>query len=109
MTSKYRKKCIGETKTTIEDVEATEYGEFPEDEKLKCYFNCVLEKFNVMDKKNGKIRYNLLKKVIPEAFKEIGVEMIDSCSNVDSSDKCEKSFMFMKCMYEVNPIAFIAP
>ncbi|XP_061936328.1 uncharacterized protein LOC108003002 isoform X2 [Apis cerana] len=136
MTSKYRKKCISETKTTVEVVEATEYGEFPEDEKLKCYFNCVLEKFNVvrfvayiiillyyvyiyihiymfcivqMDKKNGKIKYNLLKKVIPEAFKEIGKEMIDTCSTIDSNDKCEKSFMFMKCMFEVNPIAFIAP
>ncbi|XP_006620447.1 general odorant-binding protein 83a-like [Apis dorsata] len=109
MTSKFRKKCIGETKTTIEVVEATEYGEFPEDEKLKCYFNCVFEKFNVMDKKNGKIKYDLLKKIIPEAFKEIGKEMIDSCSSIDSDDKCEKSFMFMKCMFEVNPIAFIAP
>ncbi|PBC28644.1 Pheromone-binding protein-related protein [Apis cerana cerana] len=66
----------------LEVVEATEYGEFPEDEKLKCYFNCVLEKFNVMDKKNGKIKYNLLKKVIPEAFKEIGKEMIDTCSTI---------------------------
>lgn len=40
-----------------------------------------------MDKKNGKIRYNLLKKVIPEAFKEIGVEMIDSCSSVGEYSK----------------------
>ncbi|XP_003692794.1 general odorant-binding protein 83a-like isoform X3 [Apis florea] len=109
LTSKYRKKCISETKTTAEVVEATEYGEFPDDEKLKCYFNCVLEKYNVMDKKNGKIKYNLLKTVIPEAFKEIGHEMIDTCSSIDSNDKCEKSFMFMKCMFEVNPIAFIAP
>lgn len=32
--------------------------------------------------KNGKIRYNLLKKVIPEAYKQVGYEMIDSCKDV---------------------------
>ncbi|OAD52230.1 Pheromone-binding protein-related protein 2 [Eufriesea mexicana] len=100
-------KAISECKG-IEIIEDTEYGEFPDDDKLKCYFKCVLEKFKMMDK-DGKIKYNLLKKVIPNAYKELGNEMIDSCSDVDDVDKCEKSFKFMKCMYEVNPIAFIAP
>lgn len=79
--------------------------------------------------KNGKIRYNILKQVIPNVYKEIGHEMIDSCKDVgkystdcidreficykstiliiislDAEDKCEKTFMFMKCMYNVNPI-----
>lgn len=40
-----------------------------------------------MDKKNGKIKYNLLKKVIPEAFKEIGKEMIDTCSTIGKYSK----------------------
>ncbi|XP_017764767.1 PREDICTED: general odorant-binding protein 99a [Eufriesea mexicana] len=108
MTANYRKKCMAETKVKLEIIEDTEYGEFPDDDKLKCYFKCVLEKFKMMDK-DGKIKYNLLKKVIPNAYKELGNEMIDSCSDVDDVDKCEKSFKFMKCMYEVNPIAFIAP
>lgn len=82
--------------------------------------------------KNGKIRYNILKQVIPDVYKEIGNEMIDSCKDVgkysidcidrqficyksiiliiifffflDAEDKCEKTFMFVKCMYSVNPI-----
>lgn len=85
---------------------------------------CIVQ----MDK-NGKIRYNILKQVIPNVYKEIGHEMIDSCKDVgkysidcidreficykstiliiislDAEDKCEKTFMFMKCMYNVNPI-----
>ncbi|XP_050475623.1 odorant binding protein 11 isoform X1 [Bombus vancouverensis nearcticus] len=81
MTSVHRKKCIVESKTTLEAIEGTEYGEFPEDENLKCYFKCVLEKFNMIDK-NGKIRYNILKQVIPNVYKEIGNEMVDSCKDV---------------------------
>ena len=79
--------------------------------------------------KNGKIRYNIIKQVIPDVYKEIGNEMIDSCKDVgkysidcidreficcksivliimflDAEDKCEKTYLFMKCMYNVNPI-----
>ncbi|CAD1476334.1 unnamed protein product, partial [Heterotrigona itama] len=53
--------------------------------------------------KDGKIKYNILKKVIPDVYKEMGNEMIDSCKHIDSKDKCEKSFMFMKCLFTVNP------
>ncbi|KOX67857.1 Pheromone-binding protein-related protein 1 [Melipona quadrifasciata] len=102
MLTKFRKKCMDETKANLEMIENTDFGVFPEDESLKCYFKCVFEKFHMMDK-DGKIKYNLLKKVIPDAYQEIGNEMIDSCTHIDSEDKCEKTFMFMKCMYNVNP------
>lgn len=32
--------------------------------------------------KDGKIKYNILKKAIPDVFKEIGNEMIDSCKHI---------------------------
>ena len=108
LTAGARKICIAETGTTLQAVEDTEYGEFPEDDRLKCYFKCTLTKLSMMDK-NGKIKYNLLKKVIPEPFKQVGYDMIDSCKDVTSSDICEKAFSFMKCMYLVNPMAFMAP
>ncbi|KAF3421928.1 hypothetical protein E2986_03428 [Frieseomelitta varia] len=102
MLTKFRKKCMDETKTNLETIEDTEFGIFPEEESLKCYFKCVFEKFHMMDK-DGKIKYNILKKAIPDVYKEIGNEMVDSCKHIDSENKCEKSFMFMKCMYNVNP------
>ncbi|CAK9802618.1 General odorant-binding protein 69a [Anthophora quadrimaculata] len=108
MTAGVRRKCIAETQVTLETIEGTEYGEFPDDDRLKCYFKCALEKFNMMDK-NGGIKYNLLKKIIPDPYKEVGNDMIDSCTEADGKDKCEKAFNFMKCMFYVNPMAFIAP
>ena len=103
LTAGARKACIAETGTTLQAVEDTEYGDFPEDDRLKCYFKCTLMKLSMMDK-NGKIRYHLLKKVIPEPYKKMGYEMIDSCTDVTSSNICEKAFNFMKCMYQVNPM-----
>ncbi|XP_017891951.1 general odorant-binding protein 83a-like isoform X2 [Ceratina calcarata] len=108
MTAVFRKKCLAEIKIPVEMVEDSEYGEFPEDERLKCYFSCALQKSSMMDKK-GNIKYNQLKLIIPEAYKEVGNEMIDSCIHIDSKDKCQKAFDFMKCMYNVNPMAFVAP
>ncbi|XP_076631589.1 odorant binding protein 11 [Colletes latitarsis] len=109
MTAPARKKCIKETKTTIQAIEDAEYGKFPEDdEKLKCYFKCVLGKFNIMDN-SGKIKYNMLKKVVPEPYKEVAFDMIDSCVNPSGKDNCDKAYNFMKCMYSANPMVFIAP
>ncbi|CAL7942841.1 unnamed protein product [Xylocopa violacea] len=108
LTAGIRKKCIAETEAPLEVIQDTEYGLFPEDDRLKCYFKCALEKSGLMDKRGG-IKYDLLKKIIPQSYKELGNDMIDSCIHVDAEDKCEKAFNFMKCMFEANPIAFIAP
>nr|XP_012149307.1 PREDICTED: uncharacterized protein LOC100875878 [Megachile rotundata] len=134
VTSSVRKKCIAETGTTVEDVENTEYGQFPDDDRLKCYFKCALEKFKVMDKK-GNMNFDIVRKTIPSVYKDILDDMIDTCSDIgkycDESfislrvhacyltgcvftenvinflggkDKCAKAFNFMKCMFQANPI-----
>ncbi|KZC07452.1 Pheromone-binding protein-related protein 3, partial [Dufourea novaeangliae] len=103
LTASVRAKCIEETKTTLQAIEDTEFGEFPEDDRLKCYFKCVLEKSSMMDK-NGKIKYNLLKKIIPDVYKDVVHGMIDSCTEVTAKDHCEKAYGFMKCLYAENPM-----
>ncbi|XP_076662552.1 odorant binding protein 11 [Halictus rubicundus] len=108
MTAPTRKRCIAETKTTLQAVEDTEYGQFPEDDRLKCYFKCALQRFGMMDA-TGKIQYNLLKKVVPDPFKDVFNEMIDSCTEETGKDNCDKAFNFMKCMFYVNPTAFRTP
>ncbi|XP_020298918.1 general odorant-binding protein 99a [Pseudomyrmex gracilis] len=102
-----RKKCTAETGTTIETLDAVELGDFPDDEKLACYFKCVMEKAGVM-KKDGKINYKMLSKMMPAAFRHIGNEMLDECRNIEGKDKCEKAYSFNKCMYNANPVAFFA-
>lgn len=40
-----------------ETVEAVELGEFPDDEKLACYFKCVLEKVGMVKEMFYQIDY----------------------------------------------------
>jgi len=98
-----RKKCTGETGATVDMLEAAELGDF--DPSLACYFKCVMEKGGVM-KKDGKINFKLLSKMMPQSFRHIGTEMLDECRGVDGSDKCDKAFNFNKCMYNSNPVAY---
>jgi len=102
-----RKKCTGDNPSvTNEMLEAAELGDFSNSDKaLACYFKCVMEKGGVM-KKDGKINHKLLAKMLPQAYKQIGLEMLDQCRGVDGSDKCNKALNFNQCMFEANPVAY---
>ncbi|XP_012527096.2 general odorant-binding protein 72 [Monomorium pharaonis] len=101
----FRKKCLAETGVPLPMLEAAELGEFADDTKLACYFKCVMESGGVM-KKDGKINYKILAKLMPASYRHIGVQMIDECKEVGGSDKCNKAFNFNKCMYLANPVAY---
>ncbi|KAH0951624.1 Obp11 [Eciton burchellii] len=98
-----RKKCSGETGVPINMLEEAEFGVFPDDNRLACYFKCVMEKGGVM-KKDGKINYKLLSKMMPQAFKNIGMDMLDECRDIKGNDKCDIAYNFNKCMYTANPV-----
>ncbi|XP_011171271.1 pheromone-binding protein-related protein 6 [Solenopsis invicta] len=101
----FRKKCLAETGVTIDKLEGAEMGQFPDDRKLACYFKCVMEKGGVM-KKDGTINYKVLAKLLPQAYKQIGIDMMDECRDIEGSDSCEKGMKFHQCMYNANPVAF---
>ncbi|EZA58375.1 ObirObp11 [Ooceraea biroi] len=107
-----RKKCTGETGATVDLLEEAEWGEFPDDDpdsktKLGCYLRCVMEKGGVM-KKDGTINFKLLSKMTPQAFKQVGAEMLDECRDATTgSDNCDIAYNFNKCMYNANPVAFL--
>ncbi|KAL6429430.1 hypothetical protein ACFW04_008238 [Cataglyphis niger] len=99
-----RKKCTGEIGITEDILEEAELGNFPEDNnKLACYFKCVMEKGGVM-KKDGKINYKLLAKMMPAAYRHIGQEMLDECRDISGKDKCTIALNFNKCMHLANPV-----
>ncbi|XP_029659650.1 uncharacterized protein LOC115233400 isoform X2 [Formica exsecta] len=101
-----RKKCTGEIGITEDVLEEAELGTFPEENnKLACYFKCVMEKGGVM-KKDGKINYKLLGKMMPAAYRHIGQEMLDECRDISGKDKCIIALDFNKCMYKANPVAY---
>lgn len=100
-----RKKCSGETGVAEDMLQGAELGEFPNDKTLACYFKCVMEKGGAM-KKDGKINFKVLSKLMPQAYKHIGLEMLDQCRTIDGPDKCTKALNFNQCMYKANPVAY---
>ncbi|KAG7199507.1 hypothetical protein KM043_014126 [Ampulex compressa] len=101
-----RKKCLSATGANVDVVDDAELGEFPEDQKLKCYLSCVLETFNMITK-DKKLNIGLMRKIIPEQFKMIGNDMLDSCQHISGyQDNCELAFAFNKCLFEANPVAY---
>ncbi|XP_076182761.1 odorant binding protein 11 [Ptiloglossa arizonensis] len=108
ITAKARKICLAETGASLEAIEDSEYGTFPDDRAFKCYFKCVLERFGMIDKK-GTLKYNMMRKVVPEVYKTVINSMIDSCLEIEGADNCEIAVNFMKCMYNANPVVYMAP
>ncbi|CAL1682077.1 unnamed protein product [Lasius platythorax] len=101
-----RKKCTGETGVTDDMLEEAELGNFgAEDKKLACYFKCVMDKGGVM-KKDGKINFKLLGKMMPAAYRHIGQAMLDECRDITASDKCTLALNFNQCMFKANPVAY---
>ncbi|EFN79109.1 hypothetical protein EAI_11692 [Harpegnathos saltator] len=88
-----RKKCLGENNSITDEIlGAAEQGDF-ENKGLACYFKCVMEKGGVM-KKDGKINYKLLTKMLPPAYKQIGLGMIDECREIGKYPLIQQAFSF---------------
>ncbi|XP_029167963.1 uncharacterized protein LOC114938265 [Nylanderia fulva] len=103
-----RKKCTAEIGATEELLAGAELGNFPTDTNtLACYFKCIMEKGGVL-KKDNKINFKLLIKMMPIAYRSIGNEMLDQCRDItgDPGDKCSLPLKFNRCMYTANPVAY---
>ncbi|XP_032671305.1 general odorant-binding protein 56h-like [Odontomachus brunneus] len=101
-----RKKCLAENSdVTVSMLEQAELGEFPDNNNLACYFKCVVEKAGLM-KKDGKINFKLLLKMIPTPYKKIANDMFEECLNIEGSDNCEKAYNLNKCLHKANPVAY---
>ncbi|KAI4498807.1 hypothetical protein M0802_005982 [Mischocyttarus mexicanus] len=108
ITAPQRKKCLAETGLTADIIDEAEIGNFSHDDKLACYFKCVLEKFNMFTK-DGKINFKMLLMSIPEVWKPLAQDMVDSCRDITGADRCELSYNFNKCLYYANPVAYFIP
>lgn len=108
ITAPQRKKCLAETGLTADIIDEAEIGNFSHDDELGCYFKCVLEKFNMFTK-DGKINFKMLLMSIPEVWKPLAQDMVDSCRDITGDDRCKLSYNFNKCLYYANPVAYFIP
>ncbi|XP_030749800.1 general odorant-binding protein 83a-like [Sitophilus oryzae] len=100
--------CTEETGVQEELIEQLKSGKFVEDSKLKCYVKCLMMKAGAMDTE-GNIGSDAANKFIPSEIKNgLICTVVHICNKrlKNVTDHCEKAFLTMKCVHEVNPDVF---
>ncbi|XP_012278868.1 general odorant-binding protein 83a [Orussus abietinus] len=99
--------CVKKTGAQEEHIANAMKGEFAEDEKFKCYLNCILEQFNLL-KEDDTINYEVMEQLAPESMKSNLEQMKKECGQSAGANKCEKAFNLNKCAYKVNPNTYFS-
>lgn len=104
MTASQHRECVDET-TVSEDSIARFNGPdiFDDDEKLKCYMDCMFRKFNVI-KPDGEVDMIEVYHKIPKQLKSVALIVNNKCrAAVDGSSHCERAFSIHKCWKQMAP------
>nr|UYS88359.1 odorant binding protein 7 [Aromia bungii] len=109
-----RNTCINKAKSTPEQVEGLQKGEFIEDKNVQCYLYCILNTYKLIRKDNsfdweGGIK--ALEANAPPSIAAPGVNTIEKCKDAvkTTNDKCTASFEIAKCIYADNPGNYFLP
>ena len=98
-----RKECIEAKKVSPELIEKFKKFDFPDDETTRCYIECIFEKFDLFDPKDGFKINNLLAQLNSNNSDETKAE-IEKCvdKNEQKSDACTWAFRGFKCFISKN-------
>lgn len=79
--------------------------EVHDDEKLKCYMNCLFHEAKVVDEK-GELHLERLAEgldMLKPEIQEIALGMGKKCLIAEGSNLCEKAFWYHKCWKNADP------
>nr|QKN21554.1 odorant-binding protein [Zeugodacus tau] len=95
--------CLKETGAT-EDLfkDARTTGKLPNNQNLKCFLHCVLDKIGLMDEDNIVHLDNLIE-IMPPDFVPIIEQLHTACGTQSGADGCETAFLTVECYIKTNP------
>lgn len=76
--------------------------EIHEDEKLKCYMNCLFHEAKVVDD-NGDVHLEKLHDSLPSSMHDIAMHMGKRCLYPEGETLCDKAFWLHKCWKQSDP------
>lgn len=82
--------------------------EIHDDEKLKCYMNCLFHEAKVVDE-NGELHLERLAEgldMLKPEIQEIAIGMGKKCMKAVGDTLCEKAFWYHKCWKSADPKVF---
>uniref|UniRef100_A0A1Q3EV29 Putative odorant-binding protein n=1 Tax=Culex tarsalis TaxID=7177 RepID=A0A1Q3EV29_CULTA len=94
--------CVKKTGVTDEAIIEFSDGKIHEDEKLKCYMNCLFHEAKVVDD-NGDVHLEKLHDSLPNSMHDIAMHMGKRCLYPEGENLCEKAFWLHKCWKQADP------
>ncbi|XP_044020700.1 pheromone-binding protein-related protein 6-like isoform X2 [Aphidius gifuensis] len=96
--------CQTQTGVATADIEAVRNGDWPDSEPLKCYMNCMMESFALIDDRkeislNGMLSFF---QRIP-AYREEVEKTVRKCKYIANGDNCQYAYTFNLCYAKSSP------
>lgn len=104
ISKKPHKMCVASTGVSEDAIKRfSDEDIFEDDEKLKCYMQCLFEKFRYTDDK-GELHLGKVMDSIPEEYEDIALKMGSKCLKPKGKTLCERAFWFHKCWKTSDPV-----
>nr|ALZ41678.1 pheromone binding protein-related protein 3 [Liriomyza sativae] len=100
--------CVEKTGVSEEAIKEFSDGEIHEDEKLKCYMNCLFHEINVVDN-NGDVHMEKLFETVPREYRQKLMDMSQNCIHPEGDTLCHKAWWFHQCWKKADPVHYFLP
>ncbi|XP_037036886.1 general odorant-binding protein 72-like [Bradysia coprophila] len=102
-----RDTCKPQFNVSDEIINGMKIGQFPENDDLKCFVNCVMELMLIM--RNGAPNFTAAAKhihLLPEDLREPYTNGMNACKNAADGvqGKCQIAYTLIKCTHKNNPV-----
>lgn len=90
---------------SLEAIKQFSDGDIHDDEKLKCYMDCIFQEAKVVDA-NGDVHLEKIQTHVDKLdkeFQDIVMAMGKKCLHPEGNTLCEKAFWFHKCWKTADP------
>ncbi|XP_055627816.1 general odorant-binding protein 83a-like [Toxorhynchites rutilus septentrionalis] len=107
MTADKHRSCVDETGVSEDSIARFNGPEiFDDDERLKCYMDCMFRRFNVTDP-DGEVNMIEVYHAIPKQLNSVALKVSNVCrDSVEGSTLCERAFSHHKCWKQADPIHY---
>ncbi|XP_033149915.1 uncharacterized protein LOC108603747 [Drosophila busckii] len=100
--------CVEQTGVSEAAIKEFSDGEIHEDEKLKCYMNCLFHELEVVDD-NGDVHLDTLYHSVPHSIRAHLMDMSAKCLHPVGDTLCEKAWWFNQCWKKADPEHYFLP
>ncbi|KAJ6637723.1 General odorant-binding protein 83a [Pseudolycoriella hygida] len=100
--------CVAKTGVTDDAIQEFSDGQIHEDEKLKCYMNCIFHEAKVVDA-DGEVHLEMLHEMLPDSMQTIAMHMGKKCLYPKGETQCDRAFWLHKCWKSADPKHYFLP